>query len=80
MFDDDSVHASAAQLPIEERLRLIDALSASVPDDAPPALSQEWLTEIEHRSEDLRTGLVKAEPWEEVRNRVFLKLGIERAD
>jgi len=43
MSDYQTVFSAARWLPISERLRLIDELSSSVPDDAPPSLSDEWL-------------------------------------
>ncbi|MDA1052065.1 MAG: addiction module protein [Planctomycetota bacterium] len=76
----ESVFSAAAELSIADRLRLIDDLAASVPDDQPPTLSDEWLAEIERRSTDLDAGIVTPEPWVDVRQRLFRKHGIGDAD
>ena len=76
----ESVLAAASRLPASDRLRLIDDLAASVPDDQPPALSEEWLAEIEHRSAELDSGAVIPEPWSDIRQRVFRRHGIADAD
>mgnify|MGYP003352846332 CR=1 FL=1 len=51
-----------SELTVIRRLRLIDELAASVPDDQPPTLSQEWTDEIQRRSAELDAGTVTAEP------------------
>ena len=76
----DSVFSAASQLSVHDRLRLIDDLAASVPDDQPPSMSKEWLVEIERRSAEIDSGAVRPEPWLDVRQRLFRKHGIDRAD
>ncbi len=76
----DSVLSAASQLPVGDRLRLIDALASSVPDDSPPSLSADWLAEIERRSADIDAGKVTTIPWEQVRSDLFKKVGLDRAD
>jgi putative addiction module component (TIGR02574 family) len=78
MSEYESVLAAAAQLPVADRLRLIDELAASVPDDQPPTLSPEWLEEIERRSAELAAGTVQAEPWAQVRERIRRRAGFDR--
>jgi putative addiction module component (TIGR02574 family) len=75
----EAVLTAAFALPVAERLQLIDALAATVPDDSPPTLSPEWLAELERRSAEIDSGTVKLIPWEEVRTGVFTKVGLERA-
>lgn len=70
---------SASQLPIGDRLRLIDELASSVPDDHPPQLSPEWVTEINRRSEELDAGTVETESWTAIRERLFAKHGVSDA-
>jgi len=65
---------------VTDRLRLIDELAASVPDDQPPILSETWLKEIERRSSDIDSGAVETEPWPEVRKRLYGKHGVNGAD
>ncbi len=74
MSEYNTILTAASHLPVAERLRLIDDLAASVPDDQPPALSETWLREIERRSAELDSGAVTPEPWPEVRSRLFEKL------
>lgn len=80
MSDYDSILSAAAQLPIGDRLRLIDDLASSVPDDEPPTLSDEWLQEISRRSGELDAGKTQTEPWIDVRKRLFDKHGIPGVD
>ena len=39
----------ATQLPLAERIELIEALWETVPEEALPPLSDEWMAEIERR-------------------------------
>ena len=75
MAEYESVLAAASQLPVADRIRLIDDLAASVPDDRPPALSEEWLAEIERRSAELDSGAVTPEPWSAIRQRLLGRHG-----
>ena len=79
MSEFNSILSAAFQLSVPDRLRLIDELAATVPDDHPPSLSDEWLHEIERRSSEIDNGSVTLEPWEAVRARLFRKAGINRA-
>jgi len=72
--------SAASQLPIDERLRLIDELAASVPDDCPPSLSPEWHAEIERRSAEIDSGAAAPVAWELVRKELLSKLGLDRLD
>lgn len=80
MSEFDAILSAALQLPVADRLRLIDELAASVPDDHPPALSGEWLEEIGRRSAESDSGAVATEPWADVRERLFRKHGVDGAD
>jgi putative addiction module component (TIGR02574 family) len=76
----DAVFSAAMNLPVDERLRLIDELAASVPDDRPPSLSAEWIAEIDRRSEEIDRGETTLVPWEIVRAEMYRRAGINRAD
>jgi putative addiction module component (TIGR02574 family) len=76
----DALLSAASQLPVDQRLRLIDELAATVPDDCPPGLSPEWLAEIQRRSDEIDAGLVTPVPWEQVRADLMRKVKNERAD
>ena len=80
MTDYASILSAASQLPIGDRLRLIDELASTVPDDQPPQLSDAWLREIDRRSGELDSGTVVAESWTDIRSRLFAKHGVDRAD
>ncbi|HYW78634.1 MAG TPA: addiction module protein [Thermoguttaceae bacterium] len=80
MAEYETVSSAAAELSVADRLRLIDELAASVPDDQPPTLSEPWLAEVERRSAEIDAGTVSPEPWSEVRQRLFRKVGLDRAD
>jgi len=67
MPDYDALLADAAQLPVDARIQLIDALWNTLPDDALPPLSDEWLAEINRRSDEYDAGLVQPIPWEQIR-------------
>ena len=79
MLDYDTIISEASKLSVAERLRLIDELAASVPDDQPPTLSDEWLAEIDRRSKEIDAGAVTTEPWDSIRRRLFDKYGVEGA-
>ncbi len=78
MLSYDSVYAAASRLPVNERLRLIDELASSVPDDQPPQLSDDWRDELARRSAEIDSGEVTTEDWKDIRARLFEKHGIER--
>ena len=79
MSDYFSVKSAAAELSVADRLRLIDEIASSVPDDQPPTLSAEWLAEIDRRSNEIDSGAVATESWIEVRNRLRHRVGLEDA-
>ena len=64
---------NASRLSIDDRLRLIDDLASSVPDDHPPRLSPEWLAELDRRSDEIDSGSVETESWSAIRERLFAK-------
>jgi putative addiction module component (TIGR02574 family) len=67
MSDFDTLLTSASQLPLDARIQLIDALWETIPDDAAPPLSKEWLSEIQRRSAEFDAGTVQPIPWEQIR-------------
>ena len=80
MTNFESILSAASQLSIGERLRLIDELASSVPDDQPPHLSEGWLSEIDRRSNQIDSGEVVMEEWADIRTRLFQKYGVEGAN
>ena len=70
----DALLADAAQLPVAERLQLIDALWNTLPDEALPPLSDEWAPELLRRSAALAAGTAKTIPWEVVQAEALARL------
>jgi putative addiction module component (TIGR02574 family) len=75
MPDLQGILADAAQLPLADRIQLIEALWDTVPDDSLPPLSNEWLSEIRRRSEEFDTGRAVTVPWEQVRADALRRAG-----
>jgi putative addiction module component (TIGR02574 family) len=73
-----SLLAEAAQLPVAERIHLIEALWDTVPEESLPPLSDEWLAEIEKRSAEYDSGSVVTVPWEEIRADALRRLARNR--
>jgi len=76
MSDFDSLLADASQLPVDERIQLIEALWSTVPDNALSPLSDEWMAEIQRRSAEYDAGLVQPIPWEQVRADALRRAGL----
>jgi putative addiction module component (TIGR02574 family) len=66
MSDYETLLADAAQLPVYARIRLIDALWSTLPEDVEPPLSNEWRAKIERRSANYDAGLEQPVPWKQV--------------
>ena len=80
MSNYESVLSAASQLPVSDRLRLIDDLASLVPDDQPPQLSVAWLSEIDRRSSEIDSGAIATEDWADIRARLFTKHGVDGAN
>ena len=76
MPDYDTLLANAAQLPVDARIQLIEALWDTVPEDALPPLSDKWLAEIQRRSAEYDAGLVQPIPWEQVRAEALRRIKV----
>ena len=74
MPDYKDLLAEAAQLPVADRIQLIEALWDSFPEDSLPPLSDAWLEEIQRRSAEFDSRAVPAIAWEEVRAAAFRRL------
>jgi putative addiction module component (TIGR02574 family) len=62
------VEAEALKLPSHERARLAEVLIASL--DEEDEVAQAWASEAERRYEELRSGVVKAVPADQVFARI----------
>jgi putative addiction module component (TIGR02574 family) len=74
------VFSAASQLPVDERMRLIDELYDTIPELSNAELSAEWMAEIERRSAEIDAGSAKLEDWEDVRRRLFKQVNLTRED
>jgi putative addiction module component (TIGR02574 family) len=77
MSNYDTLLADASQLPLDARIQLIEALWETVPDNAMPPLSDEWLADIQRRSAEYDAGLVQPIPWEQVRADALRRAGLK---
>jgi putative addiction module component (TIGR02574 family) len=75
MIDFNSVLNDARRLSESERLRLIDALWESVPDDANLPLDEAWAAELERRVAEIQSGAVETVPWETIRAEALARIG-----
>ena len=76
MLTYETLLADAAQLPVAERIQLIDAIWETLPDDSMPPLSDEWIAEIRRRSAEFDSGSVKTIPWEQVKAEALRRVGV----
>jgi putative addiction module component (TIGR02574 family) len=79
MPDYQNVLADASQLSMPDRLRLIDDLASTVPDNQPPHLPADWLAEVQRRSDEIDAASVVTESWSVIRDRLFATHGIRDA-
>lgn len=75
MSDFHSVLGAAQQLPTQDRLRLIEALWDSVPQDADLPLHEDWGPELEKRVAQIENGTASAVPWTTIRDEALARLG-----
>ncbi len=73
----EAVLADASRLPVVERIQLIEALWDTLPGDALPPLSDEWIAEIERRSAEYDSGSVQTVPWEQIRAEALRRAGLQ---
>ena len=74
MTDYDSLLSDASQLPLDARIQLIEALWDTMPENVAPALSEEWVAEINRRSDEYDAGIVQTIPWEQIRAEALNRL------
>jgi putative addiction module component (TIGR02574 family) len=74
MSNYDSLLQEAANLPLPDRIQLIEALWDTLPENEQPPLSAEWLSEIEKRSAEYDAGKVESIPWETIKTAAINRL------
>jgi putative addiction module component (TIGR02574 family) len=72
-----TVFADASQLPVQDRLQLIQALEDTLPDDVNWPLSAAWLEEIDRRSAEYDSGQSQTIPWEQIRDAALRRAGVD---
>jgi putative addiction module component (TIGR02574 family) len=78
MSDYTSLLSAASQLPVADRLRLIDELTETLPELYPEDVSPEWKAEIQRRSREIDDGTAQLEDWETVRARLYQRVNLSR--
>ncbi|MGW8257036.1 MAG: addiction module protein [Thermoguttaceae bacterium] len=63
----ETLLSDASLLPVGERIQLIEAIWDTLPADALPPMTDQWLTEIQRRSAEFDAGSVQTTPWEQIR-------------
>lgn len=76
MLTYETLLADAAQLPVADRIQLIDAIWETLPDDSMPPLSEEWIAEIRRRSAEFDSGSIQTIPWEQVKAEALRRVGV----
>jgi putative addiction module component (TIGR02574 family) len=76
----ESVLGAAEQLPVNDQLRLIEALWNSVPPEAEIPLHSEWEAVLTERVSRLENGTAKTIPWETIRQEALTRIGYADAD
>ncbi len=72
----ETLLADATQLPVTDRIQLIDAIWATLPVEALPALSDEWTAEIRRRSAEYDSGSIETVPWERIKAKALGRAGL----
>lgn len=75
MVDFNSVLSDAQQLTESERMRLIDALWTSVPEDADIPLHEDWGPELERRVASIQSDSSSTIAWETIRREALSRIG-----
>jgi putative addiction module component (TIGR02574 family) len=76
----EMVLADATRLPIADRVQLMDAIWDTLPEDALPPLSDEWLAEIQRRSAEYDAGNANTVPWAQVKAEALRRIGMAVPD
>lgn len=74
MVNFESVFSDAKQLSADDRLRLIDELWTTVPDNSALPLHEDWKGELERRVARIKSGEAKTTPWETIRDAALKSL------
>jgi putative addiction module component (TIGR02574 family) len=73
----DEIFKAARSLPVPDRIRLIEAIRATLAPHGASAPSAEWVAEAQRRSAEYDAGRMSASPWPDVCERVRRKAGLD---
>jgi putative addiction module component (TIGR02574 family) len=76
----DTLLNDAKNLPVADRIELMDAIWDTLPPDSLPPLSGEWLAEIQRRSAEFDSGKAQVVSWEEVKAEALRRVGMAVPD
>ena len=71
----DSILGEAAQLPTEDRLRLIEALWDSVPPEVDLPIHADWEQELTERVAKIENGTANTVAWATIRQEALARIG-----
>lgn len=72
----ETLLAEASRLPLADRIQLIDAIWDTLPAEALPPLSDEWVAEIQRRSAEYDAGTAETVSWEQVKAEALRRVGM----
>ena len=70
-MDAKSLLSEALKLPEQERADLVEELLESMGEEPPEDVDAAWGTEVARRLEELRSGKVRAVPWDEAKKAIW---------
>jgi putative addiction module component (TIGR02574 family) len=73
----EQIFQAALSLPDEDRHQLIEALIAAEDMGGAPSFDEAWRAIVQRRSAELDAEKVQAAPWQDVRDRVHKKIGLD---
>ncbi|MFO7903876.1 MAG: addiction module protein [Planctomycetota bacterium] len=76
----ETLLADASRLPVADRIQLIEDLWGTLPSDALPPLSDEWVAEIQRRSAEYDAGSAETVSWEQVKAEALRRVGMAVPD
>ncbi len=65
----DELFQAVLGLPDEDQLRLLAALTSALGERGVRPFDDSWLVEVRRRSTEFDSGVVRAVPWDEVKER-----------
>lgn len=74
------VLTAACQMSVNERLRLLDQIAATLPEDLPVQSDDELRSVVARRSAEVSAGIAVTEDWRDIRQQAFDGLGVQVED